>query len=443
MPRSSVVSRQALKIRPSMCESVESWMLSVLLNSSSFVDESTAPALGACAGDVEALRAALTDGCILCEVANAVKPGTIKRYNKRRNGAPIKMKFKRLENLQKFTEACRFDFELPDVCVFGSSDLDKIEGMGAVLSCLRELERMARSPAQVEASKPKNLVEKRGYDEDEECFYMGEYSGEVEGPIALRELRALYNSGEIGVDCQVSFGEDWFQAVKWLGAREMPEDLASSGIWKGGAGIRSRKSTVASRQSSVPDDAIWYYRDLDTVPAEDVGPFTLIQMQDWVSYGKIQPEQLVWCDENGDGVFNDADTVAVAAGTASGADLDNAKEYRRGLLGKFARGRKRTSIGKKLFQRKNWQKRFFVLRRNRLEYFASRSKFIKRGLRSGGFDLRLGDDAVCIDNTKGDKGRFYFELRRGEACLLSMFAEDKVDRDCWVEAIRSSITDNC
>ena len=349
---------------------------------------------------------------------------------------------------------------------------------------------------------------------------MGEYSGEVEGPIALRELRALYNSGEIGVDCQVSFGEDWFQAVKWLGAREMPEDLASSGIWKGGAGIRSRKSTVASRQSSVPDDAIWYYRDLDTVPAEDVGPFTLMQMQDWVSYGKIQPEQLVWCDENGDGVFNDgeerrparewpelqegyslppsdrnsrrstrasisgsaaaaaaaaapsasppagggrgppppppgapevsaraqklqADTVAVAAGTASGADLDNAKEYRRGLLGKFARGRKRTSIGKKLFQRKNWQKRFFVLRRNRLEYFASRSKFIKRGLRSGGFDLRLGDDAVCIDNTKGDKGRFYFELRRGEACLLSMFAEDKVDRDCWVEAIRSSITDNC
>ena len=57
--------------------------------------------------------------------------------------------------------------------------------------------------------------------------------------------------------------------------------------------------------------------------------------------------------------------------------------------------------------------------------------------------MRLGDDAVCIDNTKGDKGRFYFELRRGEACLLSMFADDKVDRDCWVEAIRSSITDNC
>ena len=84
-------------------------MLSVPLNSSSFVDEHGART-GACRETLRCCSCA-DDGCIPCQAANAVKPGTIKRYNKRRNGAPIKMKFKRLENLQKFTEACRFDFE--------------------------------------------------------------------------------------------------------------------------------------------------------------------------------------------------------------------------------------------------------------------------------------------------------------------------------------------
>ena len=114
-----------------------------------------------------------------------------------------------------------------------------------------------------------------------------------------------------------------------------------------------------------------------------------------------------------------ADTVAVAAGTANGADLDNARY--RAAFWKVCKGRKRTSIGKKLFQRKNWQA-LFVLAGTGWNICVALK--IHQAGRSGGFDLRLGDDAVCIDNTKGDKGRFYFELRRGEACLLGMFAED-------------------
>ena len=120
-------------------------------------------------------------------------------------------------------------------------------------------------------------------------------------------------------------------------------------------------------------------------------------------------------------------------------DLDSSKEYRRGVLGKLARDRKRTSTGKKMFHRKNWQKRFFVLRANKLDYYVSRAKFIKRGHRSGGFDLQPGDVAISMEDTKG--GRYNFELRRGEATLLSMYAEDAVDRNLWVAAIMEAIAE--
>ena len=123
-----------------------------------FVDESTAPASGPARGDVEALRAALTDGCILCEVANAVKPGTIKRYNKRRNGAPIKMKFKQLKTCRSLLRHVALILSSPTSAFLDHPTSTKLRhGRRPVM--FAGVGADGPSPAQVEASKPKNLVE--------------------------------------------------------------------------------------------------------------------------------------------------------------------------------------------------------------------------------------------------------------------------------------------
>lgn len=487
-----------------MCSSVVTWMVSQLETGSCEVHPSTISALESSRENAEALREALMDGCILCQLANAMKPKCIKKFNKRKNNKPIKLKFKRLENIQKFADACRYDFELPDVCIFASSDLESQEGMASVLSCLHGLERISQTEQQDSSRNVQTLVDQHGYADDEECFWV--QAGEVQGPISLLELRSMYASAKIQAECQVSFGEDWFPASKWLGPRQPPTDgsLAwkHSGVSSTSFGRQARASTLGSRASraeSVLEGACWYFQDLDHVIPQDTGPYTLEQMQDWFAFGKIQPYQEVWFEEEGTAVerkpardwpeLKDDFTAEVQVNATtprsapppvpmrssrsrssisvpnhpprqptvdpqvesikSSANVEEEEEeeieYRRGMLSKFARGRKRHSSGTKYLSARNWQKRFFVLHGNKLEYFASRSKFIRRDRRSGGFDLGAGDSVVMIDTSddqsKVKDGKYHFELQREGDCILKMYADDRKDRQGWIAAIRQCIAD--
>ena len=72
-----------------------------------------------------------------------------------------------------------------------------------------------------------------------------------------------------------------------------------------------------------------------------------------------------------------------------------------------------------------------------MEYYETRTKFIRRKMRSGRIELERGDVGRVTASTS--KLRYNFELRRGETCLLKMFADDEMDCQLWVEAIESCV----
>ena len=119
------------------------------------------------------------------------------------------------------------------------------------------------------------------------------------------------------------------------------------------------------------------------------------------------------------------------------------KEYRRGLLGKFARSRKRHSRESRntMFRSKNWKRRFFILHGTELEYYETRTKFIRRKARSGGIKLEKKDCIVVSKEEGGNKqgARYSFDLMREDVVLLRMFAEDVTDRNLWVEALEKCV----
>ena len=386
---------------------------------------------------------ALADGCILIQLINTIRPNTIKRYNKPKLNMS---KFKRLENLQKFTTACRVHLNLIPELIFASSDVE-IGGFGGngasnVISTLKHL--MNESTARLETRpaprvKP-SLAEKRGYLDSEECFYLGDGDEVVE--LTLGELRELYESDDMGVklvgSTQVSFGEDWRPLFKWLGACKNTEQVP---LWKMKNGGPPPPTSSNPARPPPPKPNInqtetnaekWYYEDDDRWATDKVaGPFTLEQMRDWFDMGKLD-DQLVWF-ESSKGVAQMERTMASAvtaltvasvkivpddatkklpssipplapavpdkvpalssrkteapaspAGTSSMED--DVVEYRRGLLGKFARSRKRHSGTKTqvpaMFRSKNWKKRFFILHGTNIEYYETRTKFIRRLARS-------------------------------------------------------------
>lgn len=71
----------------------------------------------------------LKSGLVLCEVANAVKPGSVKKVN------TSTMPFKQMENITYFMNAAR-DMGVPESAMFGTPDLYEEKNMGSVISCI-------------------------------------------------------------------------------------------------------------------------------------------------------------------------------------------------------------------------------------------------------------------------------------------------------------------
>ena len=74
------------------------------------------------------------DGVILCELANALKPGIIKKINR------SKLPFHKMENIENFTNAAR-KMGVEDRYNFVTVDLTEDKNHNAVLRCLINLKR--------------------------------------------------------------------------------------------------------------------------------------------------------------------------------------------------------------------------------------------------------------------------------------------------------------
>jgi len=71
----------------------------------------------------------LKDGTVLCELANKVRPGSMKTVNL------STMPEQQMENITNFMNAAR-DMGVPESAMFGTSDLDEENIMGSVISCI-------------------------------------------------------------------------------------------------------------------------------------------------------------------------------------------------------------------------------------------------------------------------------------------------------------------
>ena len=512
--------------------------------------------------DSDQLCNTLLDGTLLCILANSIRPNTIKKFNKNKPNREM-MKFKRLENIQKFLTACRQHLCLESFSPFTSSDLE-VGGFGGnnssnVIATLKHLmeqsntlsDRKSRGGSGTSGNKGNtkpSLVTLAGYPDEEECFYMDEYDDVHE--VTLFELRELYESKDaserLKATTLVSFGEDWKELTKWLGPRVNTITPAWKKIQKkvyGGGGFlslggggnssglsgiskkdnsykkknkrTSSSSSINSRPSAAPsvssvanlNEEKWFFEDDENSTIEIVGPFKLSQMQIWYDMGKIRDDQIVWYEINGvlqtekmeacqvpilseepapsnDGNEEEEKEEATKASPpprpaapfrlatnptaarpprpppsapnntrkitlppqrpskCNGQGNDSDKEYRRGLLGKFARGgRRKHSVQSRntFFRKRNWKKRFFCLRGQCLEYWETRTKFIRRKKRNGGIVLEEGDEVERNEGGDQKNTRFGFELLRDNVSLLKMFAEDDVDRKLWIEAIQQCI----
>jgi hypothetical protein len=83
----------------------------------------------------ESFEEELKSGDILCELALAISPTAVRRYNKE-----PKTPFKRLENLSTFIQACR-SFGVMEYELFSTSDVLEGKGLLAVTRCLFALGR--------------------------------------------------------------------------------------------------------------------------------------------------------------------------------------------------------------------------------------------------------------------------------------------------------------
>ena len=131
-----------------------------------------------------------------------------------------------------------------------------------------------------------------------------------------------------------------------------------------------------------------------------------------------------------------------------GADAPE-KVYLKGVLGKYARARKRHTIQKKgiRLQFKNWKQRYFVLRGNQLEYYKNEKAFLEQKPRNGGIRLM---DCDYVPKHQGNEivgQKHMFELRRDNAGrganerLLKMFTHSLQEREMWIEAIQQCVLD--
>merc|ERR1712151_1486489 len=71
----------------------------------------------------------LHDGQVLCALANAIKPGAVKKPN------TSSLAFKQMENIKFFTDAAR-EMGVPESSMFGTPDLYEEKHMGVVVTAL-------------------------------------------------------------------------------------------------------------------------------------------------------------------------------------------------------------------------------------------------------------------------------------------------------------------
>lgn len=77
---------------------------------------------------------ALKDGVYLCNVINALQPGSVKKIN------PSKMAFKMMENIGNFLSACE-QYGLKKADIFQTVDLYEAENMPQVINAIHALAR--------------------------------------------------------------------------------------------------------------------------------------------------------------------------------------------------------------------------------------------------------------------------------------------------------------
>ena len=120
--RSSIMQRNSMKTK--LDQTSMSWVVDTLNSSNNTNEANRFEEIT----DSDELCNTLLDGTLLCILANSIRPNTIKKFNKNKPNREM-MKFKRLENIQKFLTACRHHLCLESFSPFTSSDLE-VGGFG-------------------------------------------------------------------------------------------------------------------------------------------------------------------------------------------------------------------------------------------------------------------------------------------------------------------------
>lgn len=89
-------------------------------------------------GDMDNFFEVLKDGVLLCQLANCIETGSVKKINE------SKMAFKCMENITAFLDAAK-KFGVPTQETFQSVDLWERQNLNAVVICLQSLGRKAHN----------------------------------------------------------------------------------------------------------------------------------------------------------------------------------------------------------------------------------------------------------------------------------------------------------
>jgi hypothetical protein len=110
-------------------------------------------------GDVDAFSTLLKDGKVLCQLANALEPGAVKKVNE------SKMAFKQMENISFFLAFAQKHIDKSEL--FQTVDLYEAQDPNAVLTCLSALARKADKFGKPSLGPKEAQSEKRNWTEEQ------------------------------------------------------------------------------------------------------------------------------------------------------------------------------------------------------------------------------------------------------------------------------------